>query len=206
MEGGAIENACRLEGRVPSIPRVKAGITRGLTRVVGREAELEQLRRAHEITHRTGLTGAYIAVARMGNLIGQLTNAVSAFTWVMAALGEGAESTTRIEEAQGPLEKQAAKGIANLYWRYDTLAARVSCLVEQQRAVPLPTVLLRCRRHSQVLQPTSLSCSGDIARQSDPSDAARTESIYKQALALAEPRGMRPLVVTCNHALSARRT
>jgi hypothetical protein len=42
---------------------------------------------------------------------------------------------------------------------------------------------------------------GDIATHPDRFDAERGEAHSRQALALAEPRGMRPLVAHCHHGL-----
>jgi hypothetical protein len=42
---------------------------------------------------------------------------------------------------------------------------------------------------------------GDIATHPDRFDAERGEAHYHQALALAEPCGMRPLVAHCHHGL-----
>ena len=49
---------------------------------------------------------------------------------------------------------------------------------------------------------------GDVATHPDRFDAERGETHYRQALALAEPRGMRPLVAHCHLGLGAlyRRT
>jgi len=49
---------------------------------------------------------------------------------------------------------------------------------------------------------------GDIATHSDRFDAESGEAHYRQALALAEPRGMRPLVAHCHLGLGklSRRT
>jgi tetratricopeptide (TPR) repeat protein len=44
----------------------------------------------------------------------------------------------------------------------------------------------------------ALHLLGDIATHSDRFDAARGEAHYLRALALAEPRGMRPLVAHCH--------
>ena len=43
---------------------------------------------------------------------------------------------------------------------------------------------------------------GDIATHPDRFDADNGEAHYRQALALAEPRGMRPLVAHCHLGLS----
>ena len=42
---------------------------------------------------------------------------------------------------------------------------------------------------------------GDIATHPDRFDAERGEAHYRKALALAEPRGMRPLVAHCHFGL-----
>ena len=44
----------------------------------------------------------------------------------------------------------------------------------------------------------ALHLLGDIATHPDRFDAERGEIYYRQALALAEPRGMRPLVAHCH--------
>jgi tetratricopeptide (TPR) repeat protein len=44
----------------------------------------------------------------------------------------------------------------------------------------------------------TLHLLGDIANHPDRFDAERAEAHYRQALALAEPRGMRPLVAHCH--------
>jgi hypothetical protein len=46
--------------------------------------------------------------------------------------------------------------------------------------------------------PYVLHLLGDIATHPDRFDAARGETHYRNALALAEPRGMRPLIAHCN--------
>lgn len=49
---------------------------------------------------------------------------------------------------------------------------------------------------------------GDIASHRDRLDAERGEAYYRQALTLAEPRGMRPLIARCHLGLATlhRRT
>jgi tetratricopeptide (TPR) repeat protein len=54
----------------------------------------------------------------------------------------------------------------------------------------------------------ALHLLGDITTHPDQFDAERGEAHYRQALALAEPRGMRPLVAHCHLGLGklSRRT
>jgi len=47
----------------------------------------------------------------------------------------------------------------------------------------------------------ALHLLGDIATHPDRFDAERAESHYREALALAEPRGMRPVVAHCHFGL-----
>jgi Tetratricopeptide repeat len=51
-----------------------------------------------------------------------------------------------------------------------------------------------CNDHSA----HALQLLGDIATRPDRVDAESGEAHYRQALALAEPRGMRPLVAHCH--------
>jgi len=44
----------------------------------------------------------------------------------------------------------------------------------------------------------ALHLLGDVATHPDEFDAGRGEARYREALALAEPRGMRPLVTHCH--------
>ncbi len=52
----------------------------------------------------------------------------------------------------------------------------------------------------QGIQPhvAALRLLGEIAVHREPPDIANAEACYRQALALAEPRGMRPLVAHCH--------
>jgi tetratricopeptide (TPR) repeat protein len=59
----------------------------------------------------------------------------------------------------------------------------------------------RAVKHSQSRPGTAalaLHLLGEIATHPDRSDAASGEAYYRKALALAEPRGMRPLVAHCH--------
>jgi len=53
-------------------------------------------------------------------------------------------------------------------------------------------------RGSPGSRPTVLHLLGDIATHPDRFDAESGEALYRKALALAEPRGMRPLVAHCH--------
>lgn len=55
---------------------------------------------------------------------------------------------------------------------------------------------------AQGLMAHTLHLRGDLATHADSFDAETGEAYYRQALALAEPRGMRPLIAHCHFGLS----
>ena len=60
------------------------------------------------------------------------------------------------------------------------------------------TALSSILRSPRVRHPCAARARGDIATHPDRFDAESGEANYCKALALAEPRGMRPLVAHCN--------
>jgi predicted ATPase/class 3 adenylate cyclase len=140
-----------------------------------------------------------VAVARTGNLILHLPRAVASSAWALAQLGEASEALTRLREGEQLLERQAARGIAfHRAWGYHALGRAglgIHGLDEARR--------LGCRgaETSQGypgFAAHALHLLGDIATHPDRFDAESGEAYYRQALALAEPRGMRPLVARCH--------
>ena len=94
-------------------------------------------------------------------------------------------------------ERHAARGIVSLREHHEL---RRTCLVlgrlseAQQmgeRAVEHPHLSLGWRAYA-------LHLLGDIASHPDRFDAENAETKYREALALAEPRCMRPLVAHCH--------
>lgn len=144
----------------------------------------------------------YTAVARTGNIIGLLSTALSASAWILAELGEQNEAASRIAEADLLLERQAANGIGTLSWAYYALgraSLRLGRIEEARRradcALAVSTSQFGFTAHA-------LHLLGDIASRPDGFDADGGERYFQQALALAEPRGMRPLIAGCHAGLS----
>jgi tetratricopeptide (TPR) repeat protein len=140
-----------------------------------------------------------IAAARAGNVKLVLPQSVAASAWVLAQLGEASEATSRVREGEELLERFAAEGhVSNL----------ARCCYPLGRAHLLLGRLDEARHlgeravDSSPLHPGfaahALHLLGDIATHPDRLDAERGEAHYRQALALAEPRGMRPLVAHCH--------
>jgi tetratricopeptide (TPR) repeat protein len=117
----------------------------------------------------------------------------------LAELGETREAWTRLRESQQLLDNQVEKGIVSYRgWTYLCLgraALRLDQLNEARvlchRAIELSPSHPGFVAHAQHL-------FGDIATHHDRFDAASGHIHYRQALGLAEPRGMRPLVAHCH--------
>ena len=76
--------------------------------------------------------------------------------------------------------------------------APVCCSAGSTRRGGWPTAQSNPRSGRIDFVPYALHLLGDIATHPDRFDAERAEAHYREALALAEPRGMRPLVAHCH--------
>jgi tetratricopeptide (TPR) repeat protein len=143
-----------------------------------------------------------IVVFRTGNVVLALPFSVACSAWVLAQLDEASEALNRLREGEQLLEHAAARGIVgHLGWDYHSLGR--ACLLLGRldeawrladRAVESSPSQLGYAAHAQHLL-------GDIAAHPDRFDAESAEAHYRKALALAEPRGMRPLVAHCHFGL-----
>jgi class 3 adenylate cyclase/tetratricopeptide (TPR) repeat protein len=141
----------------------------------------------------------WIAVARTGNILFHLPWAIASSAWVLAQLGEASEALNRIREGEKLIEHQAARGImANLDWAYDALARACLLLGRLDEARSLGDRAVESSAGHPGFAAHALHLLGDIATHHDRFDAENGEAHYRQALALAEPRGMRPLVAHCH--------
>ena len=106
---------------------------------------------------------------------------------------------TRLREGEELLENQAAKGLfLNHAWGYYSLgraALRLDRLDESRR---LGSHALESPSVPPGFAAYALHLLGEISTQSSRFEPERAEAYYCEALALAEPRGMRPLVAHCH--------
>jgi class 3 adenylate cyclase/tetratricopeptide (TPR) repeat protein len=141
----------------------------------------------------------WIAVVRPRNVVLQLPTAVASSAWALARLGEASEALDRLREGERLLERQAARGfIAYRGWDYHSLgraALRLGRLDEAQRLADR-AVESSPGQHGFAAHARHLL--GDIATHPDQFDAKSGGAHYREALALAEQRGMRPLVAHCH--------
>ena len=140
-----------------------------------------------------------IAVLRTGNIVLNLPHAVASSAWVLAQVGEASEALTRLREGEELLERQAARGIVGLHGgAYHSLGRAGLLLGRLDEARSLGDRAVEYSPSHPGFAAHALHLLGDIATHPDRFDAERGEAHYRKALALAEPRGMRPLVAHCH--------
>jgi tetratricopeptide (TPR) repeat protein len=140
-----------------------------------------------------------IVVTRAGNVMLILPLAVAASAWVLAQLGEASEATSRLREGEELLERYATGGhVSNVAWACFQLGHAYLLLGRLDEAQRLGDRALASSPRHPGFAAHALHLLGDIATHPDRFDAERGEGRYGEALALAEPRGMRPLVAQCH--------
>ena len=140
----------------------------------------------------------WIAVVRTGNVVFLLPAAVASSAWALAQLGEASEALNRLREGEPLLERQAARGLLGYHgWAYHSLGRAPLLLGRLDEARSLGDRAIESSPRHHGFASHALHLLGDIATHRDRFDAERGEAHYREALALAEPRGMRPLVAHC---------
>jgi class 3 adenylate cyclase/tetratricopeptide (TPR) repeat protein len=143
-------------------------------------------------------------VFKSGNVAIQLPSALAACAWASAQLGEMTEAANQIQLGEQVIERFATTGIvAHLAWSYHVLG-RASLLlgrVDEARRLAARAIDLSPRHPGFTAH--ALHLLGNIAAHPARMDAEKGEAHYRESLALAEPRGMRPLVAHCHLGLGA---
>jgi tetratricopeptide (TPR) repeat protein len=141
----------------------------------------------------------WVAVVRRGNVALQLPTAVADGAWALSHLGEASRALDRLREGEQLLELHAAKGIVgHLGSSYHSLGRASLLLGRLDDALRLGGRAIESSPRHPGFVAHARHLLGDIATHPDRFDAERGEAHYRQALALAEPRGMRPLVAHCH--------
>jgi class 3 adenylate cyclase/tetratricopeptide (TPR) repeat protein len=142
----------------------------------------------------------WVEVARRGQVELQLPCAVASSAWVLAHLRESREALNRLREGEELLERHAARGrsIGHGAWVPLALGHAHLELSQLDAAQRLGDRSLEAAAGHHGFAAHALHLLGDIATHPDRFDAGRGEANYRQALMLAEPRGMRPLVAHCH--------
>jgi tetratricopeptide (TPR) repeat protein len=150
-----------------------------------------------------------IAMLRTGNVFLLLPFALASSARVLAQLGETREALNRLGEGEQLLERLNEGGIVgHRSLTYHALGHACLLLGRLHEARRLADRAVESSPHQPGFAAHAWHLLGDIATHPDRFDAERGEAYYRQALALAEPRGMRPLVAHCHLGLGTlyRRT
>src|SRR5438046_2941396 len=141
----------------------------------------------------------WIAVLRKGNVVLGLPTAVASSAWALAQLDEANEALDRLREGEQLVERLAARGIVH-FRSWDSQQLDRACLLlgRLDEAQRLGDRALESSPRQPGFAAHALRLLGDIATHPDRFDADSGQAHYRQALALAEPRGMRPLVAHCH--------
>jgi class 3 adenylate cyclase/tetratricopeptide (TPR) repeat protein len=141
----------------------------------------------------------WILIVRTGNVAMLVPWAVASSAWALAQIGETEEALSRVREAEKLLERQAANGIVgHRGWAYDAVSRTCLLLGRLDDARRLGDCSVESSQHQPGFAAHALHLLGDIAIHPDRFDAENGAAHYLQALALAEMRGMRPLVAHCH--------
>jgi class 3 adenylate cyclase/tetratricopeptide (TPR) repeat protein len=137
-----------------------------------------------------------------GNIGISLPHAVAASAWVLAQGGEASTALSRVREGEQLVERQAARGGSDQQGAdYHSLGRACLLLGLLDEARRLAERAVESSPRQPAFAAHALHLLGDIATHPDRFDAERGEAHYREALTLAEPRGMRPLVAHCQFGL-----
>jgi class 3 adenylate cyclase/tetratricopeptide (TPR) repeat protein len=145
-----------------------------------------------------------LAAIRTGNIVILLPRMVACSAWALTQLGDASEGLNRLREGEQLLDRQVASGIVGagrLGWILHPLGRACLVLDRLDEARRLADRAVESSSHQPGFAAHALHLLGDIATHPHQFDAERGEERYRKALALAEPREMRPLVAHCHFGL-----
>src|SRR5262245_23210180 len=150
-----------------------------------------------------------VAVARAESIVQHLPWVVSASALMLAQLDDKDEALKRFREGEQLLEHHAVQGNVRILAYVPLLLGRTAWVLGRlHEARHLARRTLEFSSSQPGFTVHALHLLGDVATHPDRFDAEGGEAHYRQALALAEPRCMRPLVAHCHLGLGTlyRRT
>jgi tetratricopeptide (TPR) repeat protein len=144
-----------------------------------------------------------IATYRSAKFVLALPHALASSAWGHAQIGEASEALSRLRECEELLERYAARGAVDQHGQNYRWLGRAALLLNRlEEAQRLGECALQYSPSHPGFAAHAQHLLADIAAHPDRFDAERGEDHYRLALALAEPRGMRPLVAHSHLGLS----
>ena len=139
-----------------------------------------------------------IAAWRGANIVLGLPTLIAQSARSLAQLGDASEALARVRESEQLLERDAARGYYNSHrTAYESLGHACLLLGRLDEARRMGE---RAVEHSRTYLGNAARAQhllGVVVTHPGRFDAMSGEAHYRQALALAEPRGMRPLIAHC---------
>lgn len=140
-----------------------------------------------------------IAVAGTAGVPLLLPYVVPSSAWALAQLDDASEALDRLREGTALVDRAVARGlVGHLSWSYHALGRAWLRLGRLDEALPLAHRALELASDHPGLAAHALHLLGDLASHPDGADAECGLARYREAAALADPRGMRPLVAHCH--------
>jgi tetratricopeptide (TPR) repeat protein len=131
-----------------------------------------------------------------------LPTAIASYAWALAQLDRRHEALNHLREGEQLLQLQTEKGIVgDTAWAYHALGRAAILLDQPSDARRLADLAVKSSQHHPGFGAHAQHLLGDIATHLYRGDGEHAEGHYRQALALAEPRCMRPLMAHCHHGL-----
>src|SRR5262249_39120306 len=129
--------------------------------------------------------------------------AFASSAWALAEIGEAGEALSRVREGEQLLERQAAMGIVgHRGWAYHAAGRACLALGQLDEARRLAQRSVESSRRQPGFAAHARLLLGDIALHPEQLDAQSAAAHYREALALADLHGMRPLVAHCHVGLA----
>jgi len=137
-----------------------------------------------------------ISVFRAASIAFLVPHMVASTAWALACLRETSAASKRLSEARSLLDGLVEREMVGMFHTPCITMARACLLLGRFReARELGRLALES---SNGRMPDVCHLLGDIAMHGDHFDPESGEAHYRQALALAQPRGMRPLIAHCH--------
>jgi tetratricopeptide (TPR) repeat protein len=177
-------------------PTRNGGLGFALHSAVGLHAWRGDWTKAHVASERA------IAVLRKGNFVYFLAVAVAQSARILAQLGETSAALSRLQEGEQLLEQlreRLAAGVPGSFaFSYCHLGQAALLLSRLDEARKLTNRVVESFVRDPGATVETLQLLGAIASHPDRFDAEGAEANYRKALALAQPRGMRPRIAHCH--------